>query len=109
MRQKRVYTYGMPFYAGWGLTKDQRTCARRTRQITLDELVAAALILYPRYISPKTHALCEPEQMLEELIEEQERYEQDRLYQYWMRMRGYILPRIRRMIRMFTQPLGLKI
>ncbi len=52
LRGKRVYTYGMPFYAGWGLTTDDRKCERRTRKISLDELVAVALILYPRYISP---------------------------------------------------------
>ena len=45
-----VSTYGMPFYAGWGLTTDQETCERRTRRLVLDELVAGTLILYPRYV-----------------------------------------------------------
>ena len=55
LRGKAVTTYGMPFYAGWGLTRDQglrpEVAARRSRPRSLDELVAAALILYPRYIS----------------------------------------------------------
>lgn len=54
MRGVPVVTWGLPFYAGWGLTRDQLCCSRRTRQRTLDELVAATLILYPLYIDPKT-------------------------------------------------------
>ena len=45
-----VSTYGMPFYAGWGLTEDRETCDRRTRRLSIDQLVAATLILYPRYV-----------------------------------------------------------
>ncbi|MCH8502357.1 MAG: hypothetical protein LAT77_10665 [Aliidiomarina sp.] len=44
-----VTCYGLPFYAGWGLTKDLQTCARRTASRTLPELVAAALMRYPIY------------------------------------------------------------
>ena len=53
LRGKKVVTYGLPFYAGWGLTQDMIKGAaaldRRTRQLTLDELVAAVLLLYPLY------------------------------------------------------------
>ncbi len=45
-----VSTYGLPFYAGWGLTDDRLHCGRRTRRLGLDELVAGTLILYPRYV-----------------------------------------------------------
>lgn len=61
LRAKKVFTYGMPFYAGWGLTKDKYRCERRTRKLSLEELVAGALIIYPRYINPKTKTLCEIE------------------------------------------------
>ena len=54
MHGKPVFTYGRPFYAGWGLTNDWLTCERRTRTRTLDELVYAALIDYPTYLNPKT-------------------------------------------------------
>ncbi|MCQ2444530.1 MAG: capsular polysaccharide biosynthesis protein [Mailhella sp.] len=47
-----VYCYGLPFYAGWGLTTDACACPRRTRTRTLEELFAAAYILYPRYADP---------------------------------------------------------
>ncbi|EAJ6402218.1 capsular polysaccharide biosynthesis protein, partial [Campylobacter jejuni] len=58
LRAKKVFAYGMPFYAGWGLTKDKYRCERRTRKLSLEELVAGALIAYPRYINPKTKTLC---------------------------------------------------
>ncbi|MFC6669088.1 hypothetical protein [Marinobacterium aestuariivivens] len=49
-----VSTYGLPFYAGWGLTQDSLRCSRRARRRTLDELVAATLILYPVYVDPES-------------------------------------------------------
>ncbi|MCB1131569.1 MAG: capsular polysaccharide biosynthesis protein [Verrucomicrobiae bacterium] len=54
IREKPVVTYGVPFYAGWGLTTDRIACARRTRTLTLEELVCGALIRYPRYLNPET-------------------------------------------------------
>lgn len=54
LRGKAVTTHGMPFYAGWGLTRDLGMAAlvaeRRARVRSLDELVAAALLLYPVYV-----------------------------------------------------------
>jgi capsular polysaccharide export protein len=57
LRGKPVTTYGLPFYAGWGLTTDLAgqggvvpSCfARRTRRLSLDELVAGTLLRYPLY------------------------------------------------------------
>jgi len=109
LREKRVYTYGMPFYAGWGLTTDYNKCKRRTRKITLDELVASALILYPRYISPKTEQFCEVEQTLKELKEQQELYFSDRWYRFRTDFKGYILPRGRKTVRAILKPFGLKV
>ena len=109
LRGKKVFTYGMPFYAGWGLTTDYRQCKRRTTVRTLDELVAVALILFPRYISPKTGAFCEVEQTLAELKEEQERYFNDRLYRFKINFKGYILPRGRKLVRAILKPFRLKI
>jgi capsular polysaccharide export protein len=54
IRGKPVTTYGLPFYAGWGLTTDRLACPRRTRRLTLEELVCGALIAYPRYLNPAT-------------------------------------------------------
>jgi len=99
IRGKEVFTYGVPFYASWGLTTDFRECKRRTRKISLDELLSATLILYPRYISPKTLKFCEVEQTVEELKEERDRYFNNRLYKLYIDSKGYILPRGRRLIR----------
>lgn len=49
LRGKRVQCHGLPFYAGWGLTHDVARCPRRTRRLTIDELVAGSLLVYPLY------------------------------------------------------------
>lgn len=53
LRDKKVVTYGQPFYAGWGLTQDVfasgEAFLRRGRRLSLEELVAGALIYYPIY------------------------------------------------------------
>jgi capsular polysaccharide export protein len=62
LRGKEVVTHGQPFYAGWGLTRDLAApIARRQRRLSLEELVAGALILYPRYLDPETRLPCPPE------------------------------------------------
>ena len=67
LRGKAVTCYGQPFYAGWGLTVDIIPLARRSRRLALDELVAAALILYPVYLSRVTSRYTSPERVLDEL------------------------------------------
>jgi len=68
IRGRAVTVHGMPFYAGWGLTRDLAPpCPRRGRALTLDQLVAGALILYPRYLDPMTHLWCGPEVMIDRL------------------------------------------
>ena len=54
IRKVPVVTYGLPFYAAWGLTTDRLECPRRTRRLTLEELVCGALMKYPRYLNPAT-------------------------------------------------------
>jgi capsular polysaccharide export protein len=54
IRDKPVVTYGLPFYASWGLTTDRLECPRRMRKLTLEELVCGALMKYPRYLNPAT-------------------------------------------------------
>ena len=62
MRGKAVTTYGVPFYAGWGLTEDLGPVpARRSTKLSLDELVAATLLVYPRYLDPLTGLPCPAE------------------------------------------------
>ena len=68
LRGKKVVCFGQPFYAGWGLTHDVIPVARRTRLLSLMELVAGTLILYPTYISRATGKLTTPEGALDELL-----------------------------------------
>ena len=69
LRGKRVHCHGQPFYAGWGLTTDSLPVPRRTRRASLDELVAAALLCYPRYVTREGSRPCEAEQTLQDLMD----------------------------------------
>ncbi|MCC7007171.1 MAG: beta-3-deoxy-D-manno-oct-2-ulosonic acid transferase [Ottowia sp.] len=70
LRNKPVTCYGQPFYAGWGLTEDQSGAPlpRRTRHLSLNGLIAGALILYPRYVHHRTGKLTTPEHALDALL-----------------------------------------
>jgi capsular polysaccharide export protein len=69
LRGLRVTCWGQPFYAGWGLTEDRAPLPRRTRRLTLDQLVAGALLLYPRYQDPVTELPTTPEALLDRLAD----------------------------------------
>jgi capsular polysaccharide export protein len=69
MRGREVTCYGLPFYAGWGLTRDRLTVPRRARHLHLDELIAGALLLYPTYVNHLTGELTTPEKALDDLLE----------------------------------------
>ncbi|MBK1972314.1 capsular polysaccharide biosynthesis protein [Campylobacter sp. TTU_617] len=96
LRGKKVFTYGLPFYAGWGLTQDKYNIARRTRKLSIEELVAATLILYPRYINPLNKHLCEIEVTLDIMQKMQNIY----FSKYWIKLsidtRNFIIRKIRR-------------
>ncbi|EEY3927654.1 capsular polysaccharide biosynthesis protein [Escherichia coli O136] len=76
---KKVYCFGMPFYAGWGLTHDSKKCARRQEamsvygfsSISLPQLVAAALIRYPYYFDPILEKCCEVEDVIDIIAHQQ--------------------------------------
>jgi capsular polysaccharide export protein len=90
LRGKKVVTYGMPFYAGWGLTTDKKTLERRSRKLTLTQLIAATYILYPRYIHPKDDSFCEVEVLLKEIESQKKKYTEDTLYRTFIKTRNYI-------------------
>lgn len=47
--------FGMPFYAGWGLSDDRvQAPSRRNRTLSIEELFAGAYILYAKYIDAYT-------------------------------------------------------
>ncbi|HHP0338930.1 capsular polysaccharide biosynthesis protein [Campylobacter lari] len=98
LRGKKVVVYGKPFYAGWGLTSDLHEFSRRTRMLNLEELVAGVLILYPRYIHPKSKNLCEVELALDIMLKMQKDYFSKFYLRWFMDIRIYILRKIRRLI-----------
>lgn len=70
LRGRDVTCHGTPFYAGWGLTRDLSIVPqRRGRMLTLDQLVAGVLILYPRYLDPVTGLPCPPEVLIARMAE----------------------------------------
>lgn len=67
IRGVKVVCHGLPFYAGWGLTEDRIPCPRRTRRLTVTELVHGALIAYPRYFNYEANCFVEPEDAVKQL------------------------------------------
>lgn len=72
LRGKAVVVYGQPFYAGWGLTADRHPLARRTRRLSLDQLVAGVLLRYPRYLDRATGRFTTPEVVIAQLEAERD-------------------------------------
>lgn len=96
IRGKSVYTYGLPFYAGWGLTIDKEKCQRRKKKLSLDALVATTLIDYPRYLHPKSNRLCEIEVLLEAIQKEKYRYHHDKVYRFFIDFRNGVSRKVQR-------------
>lgn len=71
LRNKIVHCYGLPFYANWGLTIDHVILPRRTRRISLLELIAATLNDYPIYFNPKTKQLSDAKTIIRYLTTKQ--------------------------------------
>ena len=70
LRGVKVVTLGAPFYAGWGLTRDLGPVPeRRGIAVSLEGLVHAVLVDYPRYRDPVTGLPCPPELVVERLAE----------------------------------------
>lgn len=74
---KPVHCFGLPFYAGWGLTRDAMRCPRRVRRRTVEELFAAAYLLYARYVNPVTGHPCSARDAIRLLSEQRRRNEQN--------------------------------
>lgn len=75
IRGKNVVCYGLPFYAGFGLTHDiwhdtperQIALSRRQRTLSLTELVYGVLIAYPMYRLPNGIGLAQAHQVIHHL------------------------------------------
>ncbi len=73
MAGKRVHCFGMPFYAGWGLTEDFVACERRTRRRSLEEVFYFAYFKHSRYYRPDWERVCELEDLVDYIVEAKQR------------------------------------
>ncbi|WP_298124272.1 capsular polysaccharide biosynthesis protein [Brevundimonas sp.] len=62
-----VRTFGVPFYAGWGLTQDALIPPRRGVDRSVEDLAHAALVACARWVDPVTERACEPEEAVARL------------------------------------------
>lgn len=67
IRGKAVHTYGLPFYAGWGLTQDALAQPWRKRTLSLDMLAAGVLLRYPIYWDWSLRMFASPELIVRQL------------------------------------------
>ncbi|MGO4909054.1 capsular polysaccharide biosynthesis protein [Pseudorhodobacter sp. W20_MBD10_FR17] len=73
----RPRVFGLPFYAGWGLSDDEIASPRRSRRLTAEQLFAAAMILAPTWYDPCQDQLCSFEQAVDQLEAETRAYRED--------------------------------
>ena len=64
LRGKKVCCYGLPFYAGWGLTEDTLPIPRRSRKLELWQLITGTLVYYPEYVHPEARCMINVETAL---------------------------------------------
>lgn len=77
---KPVTCFGVPWYAGWGVTDDrqpnhpamQRRAAGTGRKRSVDELFAAAYLHYTRYLNPYTHQRGEITDVMRWLVQQKQ-------------------------------------
>lgn len=77
---KPVTCFGVPWYAGWGVTDDrqpdhpamQRRAAGTGRRRSVDELFAAAYLHYTRYLNPYTHQRGEITDVMRWLVQQKQ-------------------------------------
>ena len=60
--------FGLPFYAGWGLTEDQQPCKRRKRKLSATQIFAAAMLKYPTWADLSSDSICTFEEAAQGLL-----------------------------------------
>lgn len=68
MAGKKVHCYGMPYYAGWGLTEDKLHLERRNRKRSLEEVFHYAFIECSRYYNPDEERVVEVENIVDYIV-----------------------------------------
>ena len=92
-----VTTYGLPFYAGWGLTDDKlhdhKWVKRRKRILNIEELVYISLIEYPFYYSLRYKCFTNIEGIIEELDFNKSNYKniEQILFKNWGLLKDFLI------------------
>ena len=75
---KEVHVFGMPFYAGWGLTIDEQINPRRTNKRSLEEVFYIAYIMCSVWINPEMNLPFKLEDAIDYLLKVREKYFQEK-------------------------------
>lgn len=70
---RQVHCFGMPFYAGWGLTKDRTSPPDRREPVRLEALVGACYFEYSRYPDHIAGGFIEFEEAAQRLVDLRDR------------------------------------
>ncbi|MEP1613887.1 MAG: capsular polysaccharide biosynthesis protein [Roseobacter sp.] len=90
LRGVPVTTLGVPFYAGWELTRDlAHIPPRRRAQPSIEGLVHACLIDYPRYLHPDLQTPCPVEAMIRWLALPENTYQGSLANRLLMKLQGH--------------------
>ena len=99
IRGIEVTTYGFPFYSGWGLTEDKflikSWAKRRTRILSLEELVFISMIDYPYYYSLSSNCHTEIEEVINELDQHRNKKKniEQIIFRYWGSFKDHLKTR----------------
>lgn len=66
---KPVSCFGVPFYAGWGLTNDRVLVNNPRRQLSVESLFAATFLKYNLFYHPETQQPCSMEACIEWIVQ----------------------------------------
>lgn len=94
----RPVVFGMPFYAGWGLTDDQQSCPRRQRKLSVEQLFAGAMLQFPTWVDLSSNRLSDFEQSAQALLARARHYWQTKTPSVAVGMRNWKRPQIARFL-----------
>jgi capsular polysaccharide export protein len=77
MTGKEVHVFGMPFYAGWGLTIDEQHLERRTNMRTIEELFYIFYCMYTHWVDPESQSITTIDKVIDKMILLREKYQRD--------------------------------
>ncbi|MEG9481948.1 capsular polysaccharide biosynthesis protein [Mannheimia sp. HC-2023] len=100
LRGKKVHCYGIPFYAGWGLTEDLLQIERRNKTLTLSQLIAATLIYYPLYIDPIQGKFIDANQAINVLMQQKQQLSNHGIKRSWISKQ---YGKLKQLYRVFSQ------